>query len=71
MSWANYGRKPGMRCWEIDHRIPCSRYDLTDPEQQRQCFHYTNLQPLWRDVNLRKKDRLLVSHLNLSEEEPH
>ena len=42
MSWDNYG----MYGWHIDHRIPCSAFDLTDPEQQKTCFHYTNLQPL-------------------------
>lgn len=42
MSWENYGI-----IWEIDHIKPCSSFDLTDPDQQKQCFHYTNLQPLF------------------------
>lgn len=51
--------KPGMtwenrRLWHIDHIRPCASFDLTDPEQQRQCFHYTNLQPLWATDNLKK-----------------
>jgi hypothetical protein len=41
MSWRNYGS-----FWEIDHVIACGKFDLTDPGQQKQCFHYTNLQPL-------------------------
>jgi len=45
MSWSNQLE------WEIDHIKPCSSFDLSDPEQQRQCFHYTNLQPLWRIDN--------------------
>jgi hypothetical protein len=48
MSWDNQGK------WHIDHIRPCASFDLTDPEQQRQCFHYTNLQPLWARDNMRK-----------------
>jgi len=50
MSWTNYGRDG----WHIDHIRPCASFDLTDPEQQRQCFHYSNLQPLWAADNIRK-----------------
>jgi hypothetical protein len=38
----------------IDHIRPCVLFDLTQPEQQKLCFHYTNLQPLWEIDNLRK-----------------
>ena len=50
MSWKNYG-KTG---WHIDHARPCDSFDLLDPEQQKACFHYTNLQPLWAYDNLKK-----------------
>lgn len=43
MTWGNRG----ISGWHIDHIKPCSLFDLSDPEQQKQCFHYTNLQPLW------------------------
>lgn len=56
MSWDNYGK--GGEKWQIDHIIPCSFFDLTIEENQRKCFHYTNLQPLWEKDNL-KKGRLL------------
>lgn len=48
------GCTPGKARRYIDHIRPCSSFDLTDLEQQRQCFHYTNLQPLWRIENLSK-----------------
>jgi len=51
MSWENYGGKTG---WQIDHIIPCASFDLSKPEEQRGCFHYTNLQPLWAADNMRK-----------------
>ena len=53
MNWDNYG----LKGWHIDHIRPCASFDLLDPEQQRQCFHYTNLQPLWADENLKKSDK--------------
>tara|TARA_R110002153_G_scaffold3119_1_gene14734 strand:+ start:172 stop:1005 length:834 start_codon:yes stop_codon:yes gene_type:complete len=54
MSWSNWS----MTGWHVDHIIPCASFDLTDPEQQRQCFHYTNLQPLWAIENIKKGDKM-------------
>lgn len=48
MSWYNYG------LWHIDHIRPCASFNLSDLDQQKQCFHYTNLQPLWAKDNLSK-----------------
>lgn len=48
MKWSNYGK------WHVDHILPCASFDLVDPEQQRQCFRYTNLQPLWAHDNFVK-----------------
>ena len=42
----------------IDHIIPCSRFDLTDANQQRACFNAANLQVLPARVNLGKSARL-------------
>lgn len=42
----------------IDHIRPCASFDLTDPEQQRECFHYTNLQYLPAKENISKGARL-------------
>ncbi len=54
MTWENHG----LKGWHIDHILPCASFDLSDPEQQRKCFHYSNLQPLWAIDNIRKKDKL-------------
>lgn len=51
MSWDNYGE------WHIDHMKPCAKFNLEDPEEQKKCFHWTNLQPLWAIDNLKKGDR--------------
>ncbi len=56
MNWENYGNKKNQ--WSIDHIIPCTAFDLHDLEQQKQCFHYSNLQPLWWEDNMAKLDKL-------------
>ena len=57
MSWEN------RSLWHIDHKRPCASFDLTDPAQQRQCFHYTNLQPLWGRDNCSKGKKVPVESL--------
>jgi hypothetical protein len=53
MTWENHG----LHGWHIDHIRPCNSFDLTLDEEQRKCFHYSNLQPLWAEDNLRKSDK--------------
>ena len=48
MNFNNYG----MRGWHIDHIIPLSSAE-TEEEIIKLC-HYTNLQPLWWDENIKK-----------------
>jgi len=59
MAWNNYGK------WQIDHIVPCSAYDLSNPEHQRRCFHYSNLQPLWASDNNRKHAKVLIKQFQL------
>lgn len=49
MNWKNYGFG-----WHIDHILPCSSFNLVDEEEQRKCFCFENLQPLWASDNLSK-----------------
>ena len=49
--------------WHIDHITPCTAFDLTDPEQQKKCFHYTNLQPLWASDNIRKGNKIILGDI--------
>lgn len=48
MTWETQGE------WHVDHIRPCASFDLEDPEEQKRCFHWTNLQPLWAQDNIRK-----------------
>lgn len=47
MSWENHT----IHGWHLDHIIPLSVFDLTDPEQFKKACHYTNFQPLWAEDN--------------------
>lgn len=47
MSWSNYGK-----IWEVDHIIPCSKFDLINKEEQHECFHFTNTQPLFKTTDI-------------------
>ena len=47
----------GFHGWHIDHIIPLSTAK-TEEDIIKLC-HYTNLQPLWAEENLRKSDKIL------------
>ena len=48
MNWDN------RHLWHIDHNIPCYAWNLENEQDQRMCFSWMNLQPLWSGANLRK-----------------
>lgn len=49
MNWHNYGTR-----WHIDHIRPVSSFNLMCLNEQRDCFHFRNLQPLWAHDNQKK-----------------
>ncbi len=53
MTWKNHGRFG----WHIDHIRPCSKFDLSNLVQQKICFNYKNLQPMWAEENIRKSNK--------------
>lgn len=52
MCWENRNE------WHIDHIIPLSSAK-TEEEMYKLC-HYTNLQPLWAEDNLKKSNKILI-----------
>jgi hypothetical protein len=61
MTWDNYGS-----VWHIDHIVPCAEFDLSKPEQQRQCFHFSNLRPLSARENISKSDKVTTCQPELT-----
>ena len=52
MTWDNHGHGTGK--WVLDHIKPCDSFNLANTEEQKMCFHYTNIQVLSYTDNLRK-----------------
>ena len=50
MTWENRSD------WHVDHRVPCDAFDLSDETNQRICFWYKNLQPMWAKDNIQKSN---------------
>ena len=51
MTWENRGKFT----WHIDHIIPVSKFNLVDPEEQKKCFHHTNLAPRWATTRIARE----------------
>ena len=49
MNWENWGK-----VWELDHKKGCCNFDLTKLEEQKICFHFSNLQPLFKTTQIAK-----------------
>jgi len=50
MAWENRG----VYGWHIDHIKPVNTFNLTDEEQIKQCWNFSNLRPLWWEDNLKR-----------------
>jgi hypothetical protein len=58
MSWDNLGIY-----WEIDHILPINSFNFeNDDDNKFICFNWTNLQPLKREENREKSDKLLLHY---------
>ena len=44
--------------YHIDHIKPCASFDLSKEEEQRKCFHWSNLQILSANDNYKKRDKI-------------
>lgn len=59
VSWKNFTGNNPRTTYHIDHIRPCSSFDLSDPEQQKICFHYSNLRPMLGIDNIKKGSKLI------------
>ena len=63
MNFKNYGT-----LWHMDHVVPCCRFDLTDDDEQRKCFHWTNLKPMNGKANISKNGKMCKNEIKIHEE---
>ena len=53
MNWLNYT----VHGWHIDHIIPLD--SAKTPEDVEKLMHYTNLQPMWAEYNIKKGNKII------------
>jgi hypothetical protein len=55
MTWDNYGE------WHVDHIKPISSFNITEmgDEEFMECWSLNNLQPMWREENIRKSNKII------------
>lgn len=61
MTMENYGSY-----WHMDHVIPCSLFDFTNNDDIKNCFKWTNIQPMEGKLNIIKNNNIdkneVISH---------
>jgi len=57
MTWDNHGE------WEIDHIIPVAFFHIQSPKdvEFKMCWRLENIQPLWKQQNKQKSNRILIA----------
>lgn len=55
MKWENYGR-----VWHIDHIEPLAHFDITDQNDMKRAWHYSNLRPLKAAENIKKGAKIIT-----------
>lgn len=67
MNWDNYG----LNGWTIDHIEPCANFDLSDPEEQKKCMHWSNLTPMWHKDNNAKNNKNLNEYIDFLDDQSY
>lgn len=66
MTWDNYG----VHGWHLDHVVPLSKFNLSDPFHFRLANNYQNIQPMWAKSNIVKGNKV-TNHVIWLDEEPY
>lgn len=61
MKWENYGS-----IWHIDHIEPLARFDVSDQNDMKRAWHYSNLRPLKAAENLKKGAKIVTCQPELT-----
>jgi hypothetical protein len=57
MNWENQGSY-----WHIDHILPINQFNFENENEIHICFNWTNLQPLQKNENIKKSDKILLHY---------
>jgi hypothetical protein len=69
LQWLTFNFDEGMTMenhgtyWHIDHVVPVSFFDNINKSEQRLCFHWTNLRPLQKSLNISKSNTIDKSYI--------
>jgi hypothetical protein len=54
-TWANRGS-----VWQLDHKVPLTAFDLFNKSEIKKALHYSNLQALSKEENIKKYNKIEV-----------